>query len=63
MRSTQAIENIASFIRKNNGINLTFCVCDNKQFNTIVRAYRSSEISLKDAASQALSTIIEQPKN
>lgn len=63
MYSTQAIEDIAKFIRDNNGVNLAFCVCDNQKFNAIVRKYRHGDISLENAATQTLSTIVEQPNN
>jgi len=62
MYSTQAIEDIRKSLQTINGINLTYCVCDNQKFNAIVQAYRHGEISLESATKQAMSTIIEQPE-
>jgi hypothetical protein len=59
----QQNQNIRKSLQAINGINLTYCVCDNQKFNVIVRAYRHGEISLESATTQAMSTIIEQPKN
>ncbi|MGD8116931.1 hypothetical protein [Vibrio sp. TRT 29B02] len=60
MYSTQAVENIRRSLLETNGVNLAFCVCDNKKLDSIILAYRHGDISLENAAKQALSTIIEQ---
>lgn len=62
MYSTQAIEDIRKSLLETNGVNLAFCVCDNEKLNSIILAYRHGDISLENAAKQALSTIIEQPQ-
>ena len=62
MYSTQAIEDIRESLLETKGVNLTFCVCDNQAFNSIVRAYRHGDITLERATIKAYSTIIDHPK-
>ena len=62
MSSTQAIEDIRKSLLETKGVNLTFCVCDNQAFNSIVRAYRHGDITLENATIKAYSTIIDHPK-
>ncbi|EGR2118920.1 hypothetical protein D0C17_13455 [Vibrio cholerae] len=59
MYITQAINNINRSLMETKGINLTYCVCDNENFNTIVFAYRTGKITLDEATVQIVSTIIE----
>ncbi|GIB00137.1 hypothetical protein D6U78_10930 [Vibrio cholerae] len=59
MYITQAINNINRSLMETKGINLTYCVCDNEKFNTIVFAYRTRKITLDEATVQIVSTIIE----
>lgn len=58
MRSTTAIQQINQAI-KNKGYDLTYCICDNEQFNATVTQYRKGLITIDTATAQILDCIIE----
>jgi hypothetical protein len=63
MYATQAIEKINEQLKTQHNINLTNCICNNKEFNSIVIQYQKGFMTLEDATLAVKNTIIQNLSN